>query len=158
MSLWDTPRCARRRFQGRHVQPPRNRRAKPGDRAFPTVSCRGSPAFEAVPPISGGCRAAIVAVLHLSDNTSGGRQRARGVSPRTVLGRSLAAGPRRVRSRHPGCQLMASSSICGSSNNAAILRASVVLPAPEVPTTTIRIRPSPGFDRQTLTDPAQRGG
>jgi CRISPR-associated endonuclease/helicase Cas3 len=64
----------------------------------------------------------------------------------------------RVRSRHPGCQLMASSSICGSSSSAAILRASVVLPAPEVPTTTIRIRPPPGFDRQTLTGPAQRGG
>src|SRR5260370_20253816 len=45
---------------------------------------------------------------------------------------------------------MASSSICGSSISAAILRASVVLPAPEVPTTTIRIGRLRIFDRQTL--------
>src|SRR5439155_5628311 len=38
-------------------------------------------------------------------------------------------------------QLIASSSICGRSRAAAILSASVVLPAPEVPTTTIRIGP-----------------
>jgi len=46
--------------------------------------------------------------------------------------RTNSSGSCRVRSRHPDCQLIASSSICGGSDSAAMLRASVVLPAPAV--------------------------
>src|SRR5438034_10479753 len=53
-----------------------------------------------------------------------------------------SSGSLRLRSRQPACQLIASSAICGTWSRAARSCASVVLPDPDVPMTTIRIRTS----------------